>query len=92
MFLLKDSKRDTDLVENLDEVFDVGVYARIGGFFETEHGEATVILYPTHRIKLGDLDYNPVTETQTETETEVEAPVENDVELEADSNQPGDTT
>lgn len=55
VFLLKDSTSDTDSVSSLSEVHNVGVYARIGGFFETEKGEATLILYPTHRIKIADL-------------------------------------
>lgn len=55
VFLLKDSNRDTDFIESLDDVYDVGVYARIGGFFETDNGQATIILYPTHRIKMGEL-------------------------------------
>lgn len=72
MFLLKDS--DTDLIENLDEVYDVGVYARIGGFFETEHGEATVILYPTHRIKIGEIR-PPLADAAAKTSSE-SSPVE----------------
>lgn len=72
MFLLKDSKRDTDFIDNLDEVFDVGVYARIGGFFETEHGEATIILYPTHRIKIGELKPSVDIESTDAVETPLE--------------------
>lgn len=50
----------------MDEVFDTGVYARIGGFFETDSGEATVILYPTHRIKIGELKTSlPATTPET---------------------------
>lgn len=55
VFLLKDSMRDTDFINDVSEIYTTGVYARIGGFFETDKGEATVILYPTHRIKMGDV-------------------------------------
>ena len=30
VFLLKDSKKDTDVITSLDEIYDTGVYARIG--------------------------------------------------------------
>lgn len=55
VFLLKDSKKDTDVITSLDEIYDTGVYARIGAFFENQDGAATVILYPIHRIKIGEL-------------------------------------
>ncbi|KAF5113145.1 hypothetical protein DV495_003937 [Geotrichum candidum] len=56
VFLLKDANSDTDYVDSLDQVHDVGVYARIGEMFDTNNGEdATIILYPTHRIRMGDL-------------------------------------
>lgn len=48
---------------------DVGVYARIGEMFDTNNGEdATIILYPTHRIKMGDLlpTPEPVAEESSE--------------------------
>lgn len=55
VFLLKDSDSNTDYVESIDKVHDVGVYARIGGYFDTGKDEATVLLYPIHRIKMGEI-------------------------------------
>lgn len=45
------------------------MYARIGEMFDTNNGEdATIILYPTHRIKMGDLlpTPEPVAEESSE--------------------------
>lgn len=55
VFMLRDDNLDIDMVTNPADIYDIGVYARIGGFFETEQGNATVILYPTHRIKISEM-------------------------------------
>lgn len=55
VFMLKDSKKDTEIITSSDEVYDVGVYARIGGIINNDNGSVTVVLYPLHRIKMGDI-------------------------------------
>lgn len=66
VFLLKDSKKDTDVITSIDEIYDTGVYARVGAFFENQDGAATVILYPIHRIKIGELKTSLPTEAVEE--------------------------
>lgn len=67
VFLQKDDSKDTDLITDPSEVYDVGAYCRIGGLYESSPGETTAMLYPTHRIKLGDiLPSKPAPEKQPE--------------------------
>lgn len=56
-FLFKDENADGDTIENIDEVYDVGVFAQITSAFPV-HGEPdalTAVLYPHRRIKMSTL-------------------------------------
>jgi Lon-like ATP-dependent protease len=56
-FLFKDENADKDIIENMDEVHDVGVFAQITSAFPV-HGEPdalTAVLYPHRRIRISDL-------------------------------------
>ena len=56
-FLFKDESLDKDIIDSMDEVHDVGVFAQITSAFpvtgETE--SLTVVLYPHRRIKVSQL-------------------------------------
>lgn len=57
VFLFKDENADKDVIDSLDEVHDVGVFAQITSQFHN-HGEQsslTTVLYPHRRIKLNSL-------------------------------------
>ncbi|KUI69127.1 hypothetical protein VM1G_03874 [Cytospora mali] len=56
-FLFKDENADDDVIHNVDDVYDTGVFAQITSAFPV-HGEQnslTAILYPHRRIKLSTL-------------------------------------
>ena len=56
-FLFKDESSDKDIIEKLEDVHDVGVFAQITSAFPIS-GEAeslTVVLYPHRRIKMSKL-------------------------------------
>ncbi len=56
-FLFKDESSDKDIIESMDDVHDVGVFAQITSAFPV-NGEAeslTVVLYPHRRIKVSRL-------------------------------------
>lgn len=56
-FLFKDENADGDVIENLDDVYDVGVFAQITAAYPLR-GEAsgvTAVLYPHRRIKISSL-------------------------------------
>lgn len=65
-FLFKDDSSDKDIIESMDDVHDVGVFAQITSAFpvsgETE--SLTVVLYPHRRIKVTNL-IPPKTQTDT---------------------------
>ena len=57
MFLFKDENADKDVIESVDEVHDVGVFAQITSQFPV-HGEETsltAVLYPHRRIRMTSL-------------------------------------
>ncbi|TRM64600.1 hypothetical protein BD626DRAFT_492374 [Schizophyllum amplum] len=60
-FLLKDSAADADVIENLDQVHDVGVFAQITSVFAPAQGKEgeeeglTAVLYPHRRIRITSL-------------------------------------
>lgn len=65
-FLLKDEKEDSDVIRDINEVHDVGVFAQITSVFAASasgtHGEGgekeealTAVLYPHRRIRITDL-------------------------------------
>ncbi|KAL8776762.1 MAG: hypothetical protein Q9213_008142 [Squamulea squamosa] len=56
-FLFKDEASDKDVIESMDEVHDVGVFAQVTSAFPV-HGEEhslTAVLYPHRRIKMSRL-------------------------------------
>ncbi|KFY06584.1 hypothetical protein V492_07942 [Pseudogymnoascus sp. VKM F-4246] len=56
-FLFKDENADKDVIENMDDVHDVGVFAQITSAFPV-HGEPdalTAVLYPHRRIRISTL-------------------------------------
>ena len=72
-FLFKDESADKDVIENMDDVYDVGVFAQVTSAFPV-HGEEkslTAVLYPHRRIKMStlippnrsDAEYSPGTST-----------------------------
>ena len=97
-FLFKDEGLDKDVIDSMDEVHDVGVFAQITSAFpvtgETE--SLTVVLYPHRRIKVSQLippkpaagsPAPPVVEVKDkETKTEKEAKPSD----EKPSDKPGD--
>lgn len=56
-FLFKDEAKDDDVVRNVDDVYDVGVFAQITSAFPIhgQDGGITAILYPHRRIRLSSL-------------------------------------
>lgn len=74
-FLFKDENADKDVIDSIDDVHDVGVFAQITSAFPV-HGEAnslTAVLYPHRRIKMTSL--NPPTRAeQAATATVAEVP------------------
>ncbi|KAK0391245.1 hypothetical protein NLU13_0746 [Sarocladium strictum] len=56
-FLFKDENQDEDVIRNVDDVYDVGVFAQITSAFPIhgQEGALTAILYPHRRIKLSSL-------------------------------------
>ncbi|RAL17688.1 endopeptidase La [Aspergillus homomorphus CBS 101889] len=56
-FLFKDENADGDVIENLDDVYDVGVFAQITAAYPLrgDAGGVTAVLYPHRRIKISSL-------------------------------------
>lgn len=56
-FLFKDENADGDVIENLDDVFDVGVFAQVTAAYPArgEGSGMTAVLYPHRRIKVSSL-------------------------------------
>lgn len=56
-FLFKDENADRDVIDSLDEVHDVGVFAQITSAFPVhgEEGSLTTVLYPHRRIRITNL-------------------------------------
>ena len=57
VFLFKDENADKDVIESMDDVHDVGVFAQITSQFPV-HGEETAltaVLYPHRRIRMSSL-------------------------------------
>ncbi|KAL5594676.1 hypothetical protein BROUX41_001592 [Berkeleyomyces rouxiae] len=56
-FMFKDEHNDEDVIRNVDDVHDVGVFAQITSAFPIhgQEGGLTAILYPHRRIKLSSL-------------------------------------
>ncbi|CCE64229.1 hypothetical protein TPHA_0H00180 [Tetrapisispora phaffii CBS 4417] len=59
-FMLKDSKLDTDVIDNLDDVYKVGVFAQITSTFPSKDEQTgaetmTALIYPHRRIVIDEL-------------------------------------
>ncbi|KAL2832919.1 Lon protease-like protein, mitochondrial [Aspergillus cavernicola] len=56
-FLFKDENADGDVIENIDDVYDVGVFAQITAAYPLrgEQNGVTAVLYPHRRIKISSL-------------------------------------
>ncbi|KKK16950.1 hypothetical protein P175DRAFT_0525004 [Aspergillus ochraceoroseus IBT 24754] len=56
-FLFKDENADGDVIENIDDVYDVGVFAQITAAYPLrgETSGVTAVLYPHRRIKISSL-------------------------------------
>ena len=56
-FLFKDENEDEDVIRNVDDMYDVGVFAQITSAFPIhgQEGALTAILYPHRRIRLSSL-------------------------------------
>ncbi|KAI2789157.1 Lon protease [Penicillium oxalicum] len=75
-FLFKDDNADGDVIENLEDVYDTGVFAQITAAYPLR-GEAsgvTAVLYPHRRIKISSL--LPPAETKKDTNASEEKSVE----------------
>ncbi|KAI9732656.1 MAG: ATP-dependent Lon protease pim1 [Cirrosporium novae-zelandiae] len=53
-FLFKDEEAEKDVIDNMDEVHDVGVFAQITSAFPVDN-TLTAVLYPHRRIKMSSL-------------------------------------
>ncbi|KAG8531747.1 ATP-dependent Lon protease pim1 [Bacidia gigantensis] len=76
-FLFKDDTLDKDIIESMDDVHDVGVFAQITSAFPVtgEHESLTVVLYPHRRIRISKL-LPPKTSNAGPTIVEAEKPDE----------------
>lgn len=54
-FLFKDETADKDVIDSMDDVHDVGVFAQITSTFTGEQNSLTAVLYPHRRIKMSSL-------------------------------------
>ena len=56
-FLFKDDNADGDVIENMDDVYDTGVFAQITAAYPLrgESTGVTAVLYPHRRIKISEL-------------------------------------
>jgi ATP-dependent Lon protease len=72
-FLFKDENQDDDVIRNVDDVYDVGVFAQITSAFPIhgQEGALTAILYPHRRIKLSSL-VSPTPQDVKKAEAKVE--------------------
>ena len=56
-FLFRDESSDKDIIEKMDDVYDVGVFAQVTSIFPVtgEENSITAVLYPHRRIKMSKL-------------------------------------
>ncbi|KAL8684555.1 MAG: hypothetical protein Q9218_008240, partial [Villophora microphyllina] len=71
-FLFKDEASDKDVIDSMDEVHDVGVFAQITSAFPVngEEHSLTAVLYPHRRIKMSRL----IPPNETSSQSAPEAP------------------
>ncbi|KAM3481613.1 hypothetical protein MY5147_000599 [Beauveria neobassiana] len=82
-FLFKDENEDDDVIRNVEDVYDVGVFAQITSAFPIhgQEGALTAILYPHRRIKLSSLipptpqQQQEAKKAETKKEAEVPEPI-----------------
>ncbi|KAK2759550.1 ATP-dependent Lon protease pim1 [Arachnomyces sp. PD_36] len=69
-FLFKDDAADKDVIDNVDDVHDVGVFAQITSAFpvQGEDSGLTAVLYPHRRIKMSSLVSSQDQSKKTDTE------------------------
>lgn len=79
-FLFKDEASDKDIIESMNDVHDVGVFAQITSAFPVtgESESLTVVLYPHRRIKISKL-IPPKTANAGPSVVEAEKPVDEGV-------------
>ncbi|QLL32719.1 hypothetical protein HG536_0D02410 [Torulaspora globosa] len=75
-FMLKSSKSDSDVIHNIDEVHNVGVFAQITSAFPSKDEKTgtetmTALLYPHRRIKIEELVPPSGGETETKSEDKI---------------------
>lgn len=86
-FMLKNSDSDSDVIEKIEEVYDVGVFAQITSAFPSKDEKTgietmTALLYPHRRIKIDELLPPKGKDAQEKTVLENEVQVtENDSEI-----------
>ncbi|KAG6014261.1 ATP-dependent Lon protease pim1 [Claviceps lovelessii] len=76
-FLFKNENEDEDIIRNMEDVHDVGVFAQITSAFPIhgQDGALTAILYPHRRIKLSSLVPPGTTDAEkTDSKKEPEVP------------------
>ncbi|KAL8992211.1 MAG: hypothetical protein Q9169_007277 [Polycauliona sp. 2 TL-2023] len=90
-FLFKDEASDKDVIESMDDVHDVGVFAQITSAFPVngEEHSLTAVLYPHRRIKMSRLMPPNEVKRQAPSDTTKAAPV---VEVEPVDDQTNDQT
>ncbi|RKF59704.1 Lon protease-like protein, mitochondrial [Erysiphe neolycopersici] len=56
-FVFKDENSEGDIIENIDDVYDTGIFAQITGAYTNngEGGGVTAIFYPHRRVKITSL-------------------------------------
>ncbi|EAS29398.3 ATP-dependent protease La [Coccidioides immitis RS] len=79
-FLFKDENADKDIIESMDDVHDVGVFAQITSAFPV-HGDEnglTAVLYPHRRIKMSSLlpPQEKAAKEEPESQAQKEAPLD----------------
>ena len=81
-FLFKDESADKDVIEKMDDVHEVGVFAQITSVFPIQGDEAalTAVLYPHRRIKMTALR-PPTGETQSVDQSSEQTPAASIVEV-----------
>ncbi|QYS93697.1 Lon protease-like protein, mitochondrial [Trichoderma simmonsii] len=94
-FLFKDENEDDDVIRNVNDVYDTGVFAQITSAFPIhgQEGALTAILYPHRRIKLSSLvapGGQDANKAEPKTEPEPEPIPQKTVEEDAQQEKKGD--
>ncbi|KAL7937911.1 ATP-dependent protease La [Trichoderma chlorosporum] len=94
-FLFKDENEDDDVIRNVNDVYDTGVFAQITSAFPIhgQEGALTAILYPHRRIKLSSLvapGGQDATKAESKTEPEPEPIPQKAIEEDAQQEKKGD--